>query len=70
MKQGILRYQSHAQRLLHVLSKALPLLAGLTEESQVINIPLIEDFMEQKVRRNHCPRFVFFLKKENVRSFS
>ncbi|SAL96315.1 hypothetical protein [Absidia glauca] len=47
-RAGILRYQSHAQRLLHVLSKALPLLAGLTEESQVINIPLIEDFMEQK----------------------
>ncbi|KAI8341467.1 putative adipose-regulatory protein-domain-containing protein [Chlamydoabsidia padenii] len=47
-RPAILRYQSPAQRHLHVISKALPLLAGLTEESQVIIIPLIENYIEQK----------------------
>jgi hypothetical protein len=33
-----------------VLAKALPLLVGFTEESQVIVVPLIEGYVEQKVR--------------------
>ncbi|SAM05110.1 hypothetical protein [Absidia glauca] len=47
-RPAILRYQSHAQRILHVLAKALPLLVGFTEESQVIVVPLIEGYVEQK----------------------
>lgn len=48
-RPAILRYQSKAQRVLHVFAKALPLLVGLTEESQVITVPIIEDFVEHKV---------------------
>lgn len=34
---------------MRVLAKALPLLVGLSEESQTITVPLIEGFMENKV---------------------
>ncbi|KAL7314506.1 hypothetical protein PS15m_006068 [Mucor circinelloides] len=49
-RPGILRYQSQTQRIMRVFAKALPLLVGLTEESQVITIKLIDDFMELKSR--------------------
>ncbi|GAN01592.1 seipin isoform X3 [Mucor ambiguus] len=39
-RPGILRYQSQTQRIMRVFAKALPLLVGLTEESQVITIKL------------------------------
>ncbi|KAG1449177.1 hypothetical protein G6F46_000254 [Rhizopus delemar] len=44
----ILRYQSNTQRIIHVFSKAIPLLFGWTEESQYINVNLIEGFIEKK----------------------
>ncbi|KAI8373075.1 putative adipose-regulatory protein-domain-containing protein [Radiomyces spectabilis] len=47
-RPAILRYQSNTQRVLHVVAKALPLLLGLTEESQSITIPLMENFVEQR----------------------
>ncbi|KAJ8661207.1 hypothetical protein O0I10_002956 [Lichtheimia ornata] len=47
-RPGILRYQSKTQRIMRVLAKALPLLVGLSEESQTITVPLIEGFMENK----------------------
>ncbi|KAI8081530.1 putative adipose-regulatory protein-domain-containing protein [Halteromyces radiatus] len=47
-RPAILRYQSHTQRILHVLAKAVPLLIGFTEESQIITVPLIEGYVEQK----------------------
>ncbi|KAI9499264.1 putative adipose-regulatory protein-domain-containing protein [Zychaea mexicana] len=47
-RPAILRYQSKTQRMLHVLAKALPLLVGLTEESQVITVPLIKGYVEDK----------------------
>lgn len=49
-RPGILRYQSQTQRIMRVFAKALPLLVGLTEESQVITIKMVDDFMELKVR--------------------
>lgn len=49
-RPGILRYQSQTQRIMRVFAKALPLLIGLTEESQVITIKLIDEFMEHKTR--------------------
>lgn len=49
-RPGILRYQSQTQRIMRVFAKALPLLVGLTEESQVITIKLIDEFMEHKAR--------------------
>ncbi|CEP09357.1 hypothetical protein [Parasitella parasitica] len=48
LTQAILRYQSHAQRILHVMAKALPLLIGWTEESQHINLVLLESYIEKK----------------------
>ncbi|KAF7721062.1 Berardinelli-Seip congenital lipodystrophy 2 (seipin) [Apophysomyces ossiformis] len=45
---AILRYQSGAQRILHVFAKALPLLVGLAEESQTVIIPMMEGYMENK----------------------
>lgn len=48
-RPGILRYQSQTQRIMRVFAKALPLLVGLTEESQVITIKLVDNFMELKV---------------------
>ncbi|KAI7854643.1 putative adipose-regulatory protein-domain-containing protein [Circinella umbellata] len=47
-RPAILRYQSKTQRILHVFAKALPLLVGLSEESQVITVPLIKGYMEDK----------------------
>ncbi|KAI9256218.1 putative adipose-regulatory protein-domain-containing protein [Sporodiniella umbellata] len=47
-RPGILRYQSYSHRMLHVLAKALPLLMGWTEESQKIQIRLMEGFIEKK----------------------
>ncbi|KAI7867799.1 putative adipose-regulatory protein-domain-containing protein [Spinellus fusiger] len=47
-RASILRYQSSTQRILHVLSKALPLLLGWTEESQIITVPMVEGYIEQK----------------------
>ncbi|KAL0074554.1 putative adipose-regulatory protein-domain-containing protein [Phycomyces blakesleeanus] len=47
-RPAILRYQSNTQRVLRVFAKALPLLVGLTEESQVIYVPMIEGYIEQK----------------------
>lgn len=47
--QAILRYQSYTQRILHVMAKALPLLIGWTEESQNINVVLLESYIEKKV---------------------
>ncbi|KAI9316380.1 putative adipose-regulatory protein-domain-containing protein [Dichotomocladium elegans] len=49
-RPAILRYQSKTQRIMRVLAKALPLLVGLSEESQVITVPLIEGHMEHKAR--------------------
>lgn len=49
-RPAILRYQSRTQRILHVLAKALPLLLGFMEESQVITVPLIKGFLEHKVK--------------------
>ncbi|KAI8645559.1 putative adipose-regulatory protein-domain-containing protein [Parasitella parasitica] len=49
-RPGILRYQSQTQRIMRVFAKALPLLVGLTEESQVISIKLVDNFMELKSR--------------------
>jgi hypothetical protein len=48
-RSGILRYQSRTQRIMRVFAKALFLLVGLTEESQVITIKLIDSFIELKV---------------------
>lgn len=53
-RPAILRYQSRSQRIMRVFAKALPLLVGLTEESQVITTKLIDDFMEQKVKESVC----------------
>ena len=36
--------------MLHVLTKAIPLMVGLSEEGQVITVPLVENFIEQKVK--------------------
>ncbi|ORX62677.1 DUF1226-domain-containing protein [Hesseltinella vesiculosa] len=47
-RPAILRYQSQSQRILHVMAKAIPLLVGLMEESQVVSVPLIEGYMEHK----------------------
>ncbi|KAI8985370.1 putative adipose-regulatory protein-domain-containing protein [Pilobolus umbonatus] len=47
-RPSILRYQSPTQRILHVFAKALPLLVGLTEESQLITTKIIEGFREHK----------------------
>ncbi|KAG2201340.1 hypothetical protein INT47_001428 [Mucor saturninus] len=47
-RPAILRYQSTTQRILHVFAKALPLLFGWTEESQEINIMLIENYIDKK----------------------
>lgn len=47
-RPAILRYQSNTHRILHVMAKALPLLVGWSEESQKINIHLIESFIEKK----------------------
>ncbi|KAG0174093.1 Berardinelli-Seip congenital lipodystrophy 2 (seipin) [Apophysomyces sp. BC1034] len=47
-RPAILRYQSGAQRILHVFAKALPLLVGLAEESQTVVIPMMEGYMEHK----------------------
>ncbi|KAI9480614.1 MAG: putative adipose-regulatory protein-domain-containing protein [Benjaminiella poitrasii] len=47
-RPAILRYQSYAQRVLHVLAKSIPLLIGWTEESQLIHVPLIENYIEKK----------------------
>lgn len=49
-RSGILRYQSQTQRIMRVFAKGLPLLVGLTEESQVITIKLVDSFMGLKVR--------------------
>ncbi|ORY95628.1 putative adipose-regulatory protein-domain-containing protein [Syncephalastrum racemosum] len=49
-RPSILRYQSKSHRVLHVMAKALPLLVGFTEESQVISVKLIEGFVENKSR--------------------
>jgi hypothetical protein len=49
-RPAILRYQSRAQRIMRVFAKAIPLLVGLSEESQVINTKLIDNFTELKVR--------------------
>ncbi|KAI9481197.1 MAG: putative adipose-regulatory protein-domain-containing protein [Benjaminiella poitrasii] len=47
-RPSILRYQSRTQRIMRVFAKAIPLLIGLTEEHQVLNIKLVDDYMEQK----------------------
>lgn len=47
-RPAILRYQSRTQRIMRVFAKAIPLLIGLTEESQVITTKLIDSFIEQK----------------------
>ncbi|KAK4517371.1 uncharacterized protein ATC70_000706 [Mucor velutinosus] len=47
-RPAILRYQSHAQRILHVIAKALPLLIGWTEESQHIHVVLLENYIEKR----------------------
>ncbi|KAI7900841.1 putative adipose-regulatory protein-domain-containing protein [Cokeromyces recurvatus] len=47
-RPSILRYQSRTQRIMRVFAKAIPLLIGLSEESQVLNIKLVDDFMELK----------------------
>ncbi|CAO0789722.1 unnamed protein product [Mucor circinelloides] len=47
-RPAILRYQSYTQRILHVMAKALPLLIGWTEESQHINVVLLESYIEKK----------------------
>ncbi|KAI8083388.1 putative adipose-regulatory protein-domain-containing protein, partial [Gilbertella persicaria] len=52
-RPGILRYQSRPQRLMRVATKAIPLLMGLSEESQVITIKLIDEFMEHKTQAVH-----------------
>ncbi|KAI8142057.1 putative adipose-regulatory protein-domain-containing protein [Fennellomyces sp. T-0311] len=49
-RPAILRYQSKTQRILHVMAKALPLLVGLSEESQVITVPLISGYVEDKAK--------------------
>lgn len=49
-RPGILRYQSQTQRTMRVFAKALPLLVGLAEESQVITMKLVDEFMEHKTR--------------------
>ncbi|KAI9012634.1 putative adipose-regulatory protein-domain-containing protein [Phycomyces nitens] len=49
-RPAILRYQSNTQRILRVFAKAIPLLVGLTEESQVIYVPMIEGYVEKKVK--------------------
>jgi hypothetical protein len=48
-RPAILRYQSRTQRIMRVFAKALPLLIGLTEESQIITVRLIDNFIELKV---------------------
>lgn len=50
-RPAILRYQSRTQRIMRVFAKALPLLIGLTEESQVITVRLIDNFIELKVQK-------------------
>ena len=47
-RPAILRYQSRSQRIMRVLAKVLPLLVGLSEESQIITTILIDSFTEQK----------------------
>ncbi|KAI9251633.1 putative adipose-regulatory protein-domain-containing protein [Helicostylum pulchrum] len=47
-RPAILRYQSNTQRVLHVLAKAIPLLVGWTEESQNINVMLLENQIDKK----------------------
>lgn len=49
-RPAILRYQSTTQRILHVFAKALPLLFGWTEESQEINVVLLENYIDKKVQ--------------------
>ncbi|KAI8991291.1 putative adipose-regulatory protein-domain-containing protein [Mycotypha africana] len=49
-RPSILRYQSNTQRVMRVFAKALPLVLGFTEESQHLDITLIEDFTEIKSR--------------------
>lgn len=48
-RPAILRYQSNTQRVLHVLAKAIPLLVGWTEESQNIDVMLLENQIDKKV---------------------
>lgn len=48
-RPSILRYQSRTQRVMRVFAKAIPLLVGLSEESQVITTKLIDNFIESKV---------------------
>jgi hypothetical protein len=48
-RPGILRYQSQTQRILRVFAKAIPILVGLSEESQIITIKLIDSFKEVQV---------------------
>lgn len=50
-RPAILRYQSRTQRVMRVFVKALPLLVGLSEESQIITTKLVDNYMELKVRR-------------------
>ncbi|KAI8048270.1 putative adipose-regulatory protein-domain-containing protein [Thamnidium elegans] len=48
-RPAILRYQSRTQRVMRVFAKAIPLLVGLSEESQVITPKLIDNFIESKL---------------------
>lgn len=48
-RAGILRYQSQTQRIMRVFAKAIPILVGLSEESQMITIKLIDSFRELQV---------------------
>ncbi|GAA5815002.1 hypothetical protein MFLAVUS_008506 [Mucor flavus] len=48
-RPAILRYQSRTQRVMRVFAKAIPLLVGLSEESQVITTKLIDSFIESKI---------------------
>lgn len=60
-RPAILRYQSTTQRILHVFAKALPLLFGWTEESQEINVVLIENYIDKKVFLKYIFIIHFFL---------
>ncbi|KAL0098101.1 putative adipose-regulatory protein-domain-containing protein [Phycomyces blakesleeanus] len=45
-RPAILAYQSKTHRILRVLTGAVPLLMGLTQESQNLYIPLMEEYVE------------------------
>ncbi|KAI9026561.1 putative adipose-regulatory protein-domain-containing protein [Phycomyces nitens] len=45
-RPAILAYQSKTHRILRVLTGAVPLLLGLTQESQTLHVPLMEGYVE------------------------